>query len=112
MVTGRPVKLEFTREEEFIACTTRHPARLHVKAGATRDGRLTALQIEYVYNTGAYGGHGGDRAVPFDGRIDLNLSLCEQEDRCVLRVYQHGAFGSFSRIRPFPDYLRDRIHDR
>jgi putative selenate reductase molybdopterin-binding subunit len=57
MVTGRPVKLEFTREEEFIGCTTRHPARLQVKAGATRDGRLTALQIEYVYNTGAYGGH-------------------------------------------------------
>jgi putative selenate reductase molybdopterin-binding subunit len=57
LVTGRPVKLEFTREEEFIACTTRHPARLQVKAGATRDGRLTALQIEYVYNTGAYGGH-------------------------------------------------------
>ena len=59
MVTGRPVKLEFTREEEFIGCTTRHPAQLHVKAGTTRDGRLTALQIQYVYNTGAYGGHGG-----------------------------------------------------
>ncbi|MGO9932405.1 MAG: molybdopterin cofactor-binding domain-containing protein, partial [Steroidobacteraceae bacterium] len=58
MVTGRPVKLEFTREEEFIGCTTRHPAKLQVKAGATRDGRLTALQIQYVYNTGAYGGHG------------------------------------------------------
>ncbi len=58
LVTGRPVMLEFTREEEFIGCTTRHPAKLHVKAGATRDGRLTALQIGYIYNTGAYGTHG------------------------------------------------------
>jgi putative selenate reductase molybdopterin-binding subunit len=59
IITGGPVKLEFTREEEFIASTTRHQARLHVKAGTTRDGRLTALQLAYVYNTGAYGGHGG-----------------------------------------------------
>ncbi len=66
MVTGRPVKLEFTPEEEMIACTTRHPARLQVKAGATGDGRLTALHIGYVYNTGGYGGHGAERAVPFD----------------------------------------------
>jgi len=58
LVTGRPVKLEFTREEEFIGCTTRHPARLHVKLGANREGQLTALQIRYFYNTGAYGGHG------------------------------------------------------
>ena len=34
--TGRPVKLEFTREEEFIAATTRHPMRAQVKVGARR----------------------------------------------------------------------------
>ena len=32
--TGRPVQLEFTREEQFIATTTRHPMRVAVKAGA------------------------------------------------------------------------------
>ena len=35
--TGRPVKLEFTREEQFVATSTRHPMRITVKAGA--DGR-------------------------------------------------------------------------
>jgi putative selenate reductase molybdopterin-binding subunit len=55
--TGKPVKLEYTREEEFGA-TTRHPMKLHVKAGASPDGTLTALQIRYVSNTGAYGSHG------------------------------------------------------
>ena len=56
--TGRPVKLEFTREEQFIGATTRHPMRVRIKAGARRDGRLTAMQMHVVSNTGAYGNHG------------------------------------------------------
>jgi putative selenate reductase molybdopterin-binding subunit len=56
--TGRPVKLEFTREEQFIASTTRHPMRVKIKVGARRDGRLTAMQMHVVSNTGAYGNHG------------------------------------------------------
>jgi putative selenate reductase molybdopterin-binding subunit len=57
--TGRPVKLELTREEQFIATSTRHPMRIHVKAGADRDGKLTALQLDVLSNTGAYGNHAG-----------------------------------------------------
>jgi putative selenate reductase molybdopterin-binding subunit len=57
--TGRPVKLEFTREEQFIATSTRHPMRVTVKAGADRQGRLTALQLDVLSNTGAYGNHAG-----------------------------------------------------
>jgi putative selenate reductase molybdopterin-binding subunit len=56
--TGRPVKLEFTREEQFIASTTRHPMRVRIKVGARSDGRLTAMQMHVVSNTGAYGNHG------------------------------------------------------
>jgi len=58
--TGRPVKLEFTREEEFIAATTRHPMRAQIKVGARREGTLTAFQMRVVSNTGAYGNHGGE----------------------------------------------------
>jgi CO/xanthine dehydrogenase Mo-binding subunit len=54
----RPVQLEFTREEQFIATSTRHPMRVTVKAGARKDGTLTALQLHVVSNTGAYGNHG------------------------------------------------------
>jgi putative selenate reductase molybdopterin-binding subunit len=57
--TGRPVKLELTREEQFIATSTRHPMRVTVKAGADRDGKLTALQLDVLTNTGAYGNHAG-----------------------------------------------------
>ena len=57
--TGRPVKLELTREEQFIATSTRHPMRVTVKAGADEDGKLTALQLDVLSNTGAYGNHAG-----------------------------------------------------
>ncbi|MGC2774527.1 MAG: molybdopterin-dependent oxidoreductase [Bradyrhizobium sp.] len=57
--TGRPVKLEFTREEQFIATSTRHPMRVTVKAAADKDGKLTALQLDVLSNTGAYGNHAG-----------------------------------------------------
>ncbi|MCA1457585.1 molybdopterin-dependent oxidoreductase [Bradyrhizobium sp. BRP22] len=57
--TGRPVKLEFTREEQFIGTSTRHPMRVKVKAGADKDGKLTALQLDVLSNTGAYGNHAG-----------------------------------------------------
>ena len=58
--TGRPVKWEFTREEQFIAATTRHPMTTRVKLGAKRDGTLTAIELRVVSNTGAYGGHAGE----------------------------------------------------
>jgi CO/xanthine dehydrogenase Mo-binding subunit/aerobic-type carbon monoxide dehydrogenase small subunit (CoxS/CutS family) len=55
----RPVQLEFTREEQFASATTRHPMRIAVQAGAAADGTLTALAIQTVANTGAYGNHSG-----------------------------------------------------
>jgi putative selenate reductase molybdopterin-binding subunit len=57
--TGRPVKLELTREEQFISTSTRHPMRITVKAGADGHGKLTALQLDVLSNTGAYGNHAG-----------------------------------------------------
>ena len=57
---GRPVIWEFTRAEQFIGATTRHPMTTHVKLGAKKDGTLTAIQVRVVSNTGAYGGHGGE----------------------------------------------------
>ncbi len=54
----RPVRLEFTRAEQFLGATTRHPFAVRVKVGARRDGTLTAMQVRAVANTGAYGNHG------------------------------------------------------
>jgi CO/xanthine dehydrogenase Mo-binding subunit/aerobic-type carbon monoxide dehydrogenase small subunit (CoxS/CutS family) len=58
--TGRPVQWEFTREEQFIGSTYRHPMRVEVKLGAKQDGTLTGMKLRIVSNTGAYGNHGGE----------------------------------------------------
>jgi putative selenate reductase molybdopterin-binding subunit len=55
--TGRPVALELTREEQFTATTSRHPMRVRVRGGARRDGTLTALSLDVLSDTGAYGNH-------------------------------------------------------
>lgn len=60
MKTGRPVQWEWTREEQFVASTYRHPMTTKVKLGAKRDGTLTGIQLRIVSNTGAYGNHGGE----------------------------------------------------
>ncbi|CAN5320739.1 molybdopterin-dependent oxidoreductase [soil metagenome] len=57
--TGRKVKWELTREEQFIGTATRHPMRIRIKAGADADGKLTALHLDVLSNTGAYGNHAG-----------------------------------------------------
>jgi putative selenate reductase molybdopterin-binding subunit len=54
----RPVSLEFTREEQFTAATTRHPMRIAVSAAADAGARLTALALDLRSDTGAYGNHG------------------------------------------------------
>jgi putative selenate reductase molybdopterin-binding subunit len=58
LVLKKPVKYEYTRSEQFLAATTRHPFKVEVSLGATRDGTLTAFSLRVVSNTGAYGNHG------------------------------------------------------
>jgi putative selenate reductase molybdopterin-binding subunit len=55
--TGRPVFSKYTREEEFIAATTRHPFRITMKMGAKKDGTITAIRLSADADTGAYGNH-------------------------------------------------------
>ena len=56
--TGRPVKLVYTRPESIMASTKRHPFILKYKTGATRDGKLLAVEVEIVGDTGAYASFG------------------------------------------------------
>jgi putative selenate reductase molybdopterin-binding subunit len=57
LATGRPVQYEFTRTDELAASPARHPMRVGVTLGATRDGRLTALAVDVLSDTGSYGNH-------------------------------------------------------
>ena len=53
-ITRRPVKLVFTREEEFMASPTRQPVLLKMRSGCTKDGVLTFRDVETVHDNGAY----------------------------------------------------------
>jgi putative selenate reductase molybdopterin-binding subunit len=57
IATGRPVRLEYTREEEFIAARSRHPMRIKMKTGVKRDGTIVANEMYALSDTGAYGCH-------------------------------------------------------
>ncbi|MEG1448196.1 MAG: molybdopterin cofactor-binding domain-containing protein, partial [Oscillospiraceae bacterium] len=50
----RPVKCEYTREEDFIASDTRHGGTIKVKLAAKKDGTFVALDTYATFNTGAY----------------------------------------------------------
>jgi putative selenate reductase molybdopterin-binding subunit len=56
-ITGRPIYYRNTREEEFIANSTRHPMRVTVKMGGRKDGSITAIYMDVRANTGPYGNH-------------------------------------------------------
>ena len=57
-LTGRPVRLVYTRPESMASTTKRHPARIRAEASAGPDGRLLALRFHGDFNTGAYASWG------------------------------------------------------
>jgi putative selenate reductase molybdopterin-binding subunit len=57
LAARRPVKIEYTREEEFYMARCRHPQILRMKMGARRDGTIVASQMTVMATTGAYGSH-------------------------------------------------------
>ncbi len=57
LASRRPVKMEYTREEEFHMARSRHPQILRMKMGARRDGTIVASHMRVLATTGAYGSH-------------------------------------------------------
>ncbi|HKY30228.1 MAG TPA: xanthine dehydrogenase family protein molybdopterin-binding subunit [Pyrinomonadaceae bacterium] len=52
--SGKPVKLVYDRAEDMAATTKRHPSRTKHKTAVTKDGKLLAMEIEFVIDGGAY----------------------------------------------------------
>ena len=117
--TGRPVRFEYTREQEFVSSRTRHPMRIRVRLGAGKDGTLHAVEMDAISNTGAYGAHAltvmsntGSKTLPlynraphvaFSGRVVYtNLPVAG-----AYRGYG-GTQGSFA-LETAMDELADRL---
>lgn len=74
--TGKPAKLVLNREESFINTYTRHDMKITVKIGATAEGKLNAIDMYALSNTGAYGDHAltvvmvcGSKTLPLYNKI-------------------------------------------
>jgi CO/xanthine dehydrogenase Mo-binding subunit len=54
MMTGQPVKLILSREEDFEIVRARHPFKIRAKTGAKKDGTLVAREVEVLLDGGAF----------------------------------------------------------
>jgi putative selenate reductase molybdopterin-binding subunit len=57
LATGRPVRMEYSRLQEFTSSRSRHPQIMRYKVGI-KDGKVTVIELYLIGDTGAYGSHG------------------------------------------------------
>jgi CO/xanthine dehydrogenase Mo-binding subunit len=55
---GKPVRMVYSRTESIVSTTKRHPARMRLRGGCSKDGKLLALDFAADFNTGAYSSWG------------------------------------------------------
>lgn len=88
----RPVKIRYTREEDIVSSRTRHEQYVTVKIGATRAGKLTAISMDVLSNTGAYGAHALTVASNC-GSKTLPLYVCDNVHFAATAVYTNKPVG-------------------
>jgi CO/xanthine dehydrogenase Mo-binding subunit len=75
--TGRPSRLVLSRREVFVSCRTRHAMSITLRMGAKKDGTITAIDMEGLLDSGAYGSHAltvlsnvGAKVLPLFNKIE------------------------------------------
>jgi len=111
IATGRPVRLEYTRAEEFSSARSRHPQILKIRTGVMRDGTIVANDLYVLANTGAYGTHAltvqgntGAKALglyPGDGPYRQNPNLRFVCDVVYTNLPVPGAFRGYGAPQGF-----------
>ena len=107
--TGRPVKLELTREEQFTATTTRHPIAVRVRLGARRDGRLHRHSAPGRVEHRRLRQPRRRGAAPRLRRVDRRLRHPGQVGRRLRGLHQRGAGRRLPGLRAQPARLRGGI---
>ncbi|MSQ07205.1 MAG: xanthine dehydrogenase family protein molybdopterin-binding subunit [Dehalococcoidia bacterium] len=110
---GRPVRLEYSRQDEFVAGRTRHAARIRIKAGFKRDGSITAIHTIATLNKGAYlaSGPGVARRL---GQGSLYLYHCANSKYEAYLVYTNRPTGGSYRALGAPQghFALETLMDR
>ena len=97
-MTGKPVRIVYTRTESMASTTKRHPARLWARASADPQGRLVSYELEGDFNTGAYASWGPTVAgrVPVHGTGPYKVPNVRNRARAVYtNETPAGAFRGF-----------------
>ena len=94
--TGKASKIIFTREESQIASSPRHEMEVHVRLGASREGKIRAIDVYTLSNTGAYGDH-GPTTVGLSGHKSIPLYSSAEAHRFAYDVVytNHMAAGAY-----------------
>jgi CO/xanthine dehydrogenase Mo-binding subunit/aerobic-type carbon monoxide dehydrogenase small subunit (CoxS/CutS family) len=90
---GRPVKMTCTREEEFHTMPSRPGLSSHVKMGVTSEGKITAMEIRYLWDAGAYADYGVNvgRAAAYSGAGPYCMPHCKLDS---IVLYTNRVFGT------------------
>jgi len=77
LATGRPARCALSRREVFDATFCRHQMRIDMRIGASKDGKIKAIDMGVLSNTGAYGEHaltvfmvGGSKTLPLYNKVE------------------------------------------
>lgn len=94
--TGKASKMIFTREESQIASSPRHEMEVHVRLGASKEGKIRAIDVYTLSNTGAYGDH-GPTTVGLSGHKSIPLYSSAEAHRFAYDVVytNHMAAGAY-----------------
>lgn len=113
----RPVRLEYSRPEEFIAGRNRQASHMHLQIGVRSDGTPTAIELRTTMNAGAYVASGA-RVTRRIGQGALYLYTCPDVRFEGTTVYTHRPAGGSFRGLGAPlghfalEVLVDQIADR
>lgn len=79
LMTGKPSKIVYSRKEVFSGTSSRHAMKLEVTLGATKAGKIRAIEIKGLSDTGAYGEHG---STTFGSAGSKMLTLYNKVEAC------------------------------
>jgi putative selenate reductase molybdopterin-binding subunit len=118
--TGRPARLVYTREEEFVSARTRHPMKVTVKIGAKKNGIFNAIKMYALSNNGAYGTHGltvtsntGSKTLPLYNKAP-NIEFIADvvyTNLPVAGAYRgYGATQGYAALEQVVDEVAEKLH--
>lgn len=95
LVTGRPVRMVYSREESLISSYKRDPMHIRIRLGADSDGTLRAVKFEGLMDSGAYASESTFTA--WRGSIHAmgayRYNACAVDIQCVYT--NNGYYGAF-----------------